>query len=162
MFRSWEPSYVMSYSSMALKSVPIPHAPHPSVGASFVLPPPKSSLFPPIPVLQSWELITISASPKLSCPLVSCWIRLIRSTSRKSEGSVLAFYSSCNKVLHIYWHKTAHIYYLTVLEVIIPKHFQWVKNQVVLSAGLFPPIGSRKESIPLTFQLLEPLVFLGL
>ena len=152
----------MSYSSMALKSIPIPHAPHPSVGASFVLPPPKSSLFPPLPILQSWELITMSASPKLSCPLISCWIRLIRSTSRKSEGSVLAFYSSCNKVLQTYWLKPAHMYYLTVLEVIIPKQFQWVKNQVVLWAGLFPPVGSRKESIPLPFQLLELPVFLGL
>ena len=103
----------------------------------------------------------MSASPKLSCPLISCWIRLIRSTSRKSEGSALAFYSSCNKVLQTYWLKRAHMYYLTVLEVIIPKQCQWVKNQV-LWAGLFPPVGSRKESIPLPFQLLEPPVFLGL
>lgn len=123
----------MSYSSMALKSIPIPHAPHPSVGASFVLPPPKSSLFPPLPILQSWELITMFASPKLSCPLISCWIRLIRSTSRKSEGSVLAFYSSCNKVLQTYWLKPAHMYYLTVLEVIIPKTNQiYLQLQVVL------------------------------
>lgn len=130
-----------------------PHPAHPSPVLVLLLPHllPQVILFPSLPHSASWDCVCITHTPLPSVPVRSHqWEALAdRRPGREKVGSFSIPAGTNGHTLSSL--KQQRRDDLTVLEVRILNPFLWVKNQIVVSAGLAPSGGSRREFIASPF-----------